>query len=195
MSAPRHLFYIHGFNSSPQSFKAQLIAGYLRDHALGIDYSVPELSYGPMAAISTLDQAVNECVESGKEVGLIGSSMGGFYGTWVAEKYQLPLVLVNPAVRPYHLLKDYLGENTNVYTGEVYQFTEQNVEELKQLDIESIAHPERYLLLTQQGDEVLDYRDGVEKYQQSRQIVLPGGSHGFDDFEPHLPEILAFLFK
>jgi len=121
--------------------------------------------------------------------------MGGFYGTWIAEKYGLPLVLVNPAVKPYRLLKDYLGENENIYTGEKYHFTETNIDELEQLDVELLTQPERYLLLTQQGDEVLDFHEGVEKYQQSRQIVQPGGSHGFDGFELQMPEIMAFLFE
>lgn len=195
MSVSRHLFYIHGFNSSPKSQKARLLGRYLRDQSSDIDYSVPELSYAPNVAIATLDRAISQSVESGATVGLVGSSMGGFYGTWIAEKYQLPLVLVNPAVRPHHLLKDYLGENTNMYTGEVYEFTEANIEELKRLDIEPVTLPERYWLLTQQGDEVLDYRDGVEKYAACRQTVLPEGSHGFDGFDIYLPEILAFLFK
>lgn len=201
MSVQRHLFYIHGFNSSPQSKKACLIAEYLRGSAYGsvynVDYHVPELSYSPSQAVVTLEQAVEACLHSAGEfeIGLIGSSMGGFYGTWIAEKYGLPLVLVNPAIRPHILLKDYLGENENIYTGEKYTFTQESIDELKQLDVDPLTKPERYLLLTQQGDEVLDYREGVEKYHSSRQIVQPEGSHGFDEFETQLPEIMAFLFE
>jgi len=197
VSVQRHLFYIHGFNSSPQSKKACLIAGYLQEGAYDIDYHVPELSYSPSQAIATLEQAIEACLpnDSESEIGLIGSSMGGFYGTWIAEKYGLPLVLVNPAVKPYILLKDYLGENENIYTGEKYTFTQGSIDELKQLDVDPLTKPERYLLLTQQGDEVLDYKEGVEKYHNSHQIVQPEGSHGFDDFETQLPEIMAFLFE
>lgn len=195
MSVSRHLFYIHGFNSSPKSAKACLIADYLQRHIPSIHYHVPELSYCPKQAIATLDSVISEQVASDTAIGLIGSSMGGFYGTWIAEKYGLPLVLVNPAVKPYLLLKDYLGVNENIYTGEKYNFTSSNIEELKQLDIDPVTSPERYLLLSQEGDEVLDYREGVAKFHQSRQIVQPGGSHGFDGFETLLPEILAFLFE
>ena len=197
MSAQRHLFYIHGFNSSPQSKKACLIADYLQEGAFDVDYHIPELSYSPSQAIATLEQAIETCLSSSAEsaIGLVGSSMGGFYGTWIAEKYGLPLVLVNPAIRPYILLKDYLGENENIYTGEKYTFTQDSIEVLKQLDVDPLTKPERYLLLTQQGDELLDYKEGVEKYRNSRQIVQPEGSHGFDGFETQLPEIMAFLFE
>jgi len=165
-----------------------------------VDYRVPELSYCPENAIATLDRAVGQCVSASEEkgevpkIGLIGSSMGGFYGTWIAEKYRLSLVLINPAVRPYELLKGYLGINKNIYTGEEYSFTEGNIQQLKQLDVDPVTLPERYLLLSQKGDEVLDYNEGVEKYSKSRQIIQSGGSHGFDDFETQLPGILAFLF-
>ena len=194
MSA-RHLFYIHGFNSSPKSAKANLLAQYLRENPQqlkpDIEYHVPQLPYDPQQAVAILEQAIESCLPD--PVGLVGSSMGGFYGTWVAEKYNLPLVLVNPAVRPYELLKDYLGENENIYTGEKYIFTEDHIEELKALDIEPITQPERYLLLTQTGDETLDYRQGVEKYAGCRQKVQQGGSHGFDGFENEIPAILKFL--
>ena len=174
-----------------------MIADYLQQQGLSVRYQVPELSYSPSVAISTLEANIVACLAENKsaKIGLIGSSMGGYYGTWIAEKYGLSLVLVNPAVRPYKLLPEYLGENENIYTGEKYQVTEAAIDELKQLEVDPITRPERYLLLTQQGDEVLDYREGVEKYQQSRQIVQPGGSHGFDGFELMLPEIMAFLFE
>jgi len=200
VSVSRYLFYIHGFNSSPKSAKACLIADYLQNCVFSVDYRVPELSYCPESAISTLDAAVNECISASEQkgekpvIGLIGSSMGGFYGTWIAEKYRLPLVLVNPAVRPYRLLKNYLGINKNVYTGEEYNFTEANIQQLQRMDVDPVTLPERYLLLSQKGDEVLDYKEGVEKYSKSRQIIQPGGSHGFDEFETQLPGILAFLF-
>ena len=191
----RHLFYIHGFNSSPQSYKAKLLAAYLAKHreALkpGIEYHVPSLPYDPQAVMAILQQAVEACLPA--PIGLIGSSMGGFYGTWIAEKYQLPLVLVNPAVRPYELLVDYLGENENIYTGEKYTFTQAHIAELKSLDIEAVSSLKRYLLLTQKADEVLDYRQGVEKYQGCEQQVQEGGSHGFDHFEDEIPGIMKFL--
>lgn len=185
-----HLFYIHGFNSSPQSAKARLLGDAVCAKA-GVRYHVPALPYNPQQARAILEDAILQCLP--EPVGLVGSSMGGFYGTYMAEKFDLPLVLINPAVRPFELLRDYLGENENIYTGEKYSFTEEHIQQLKDLDVESLTRPERYLLLTQTGDEVLDYRQGVEKYAGCRQLVEQGGSHGFDGFERHLNTIFGFF--
>ncbi len=190
MSDSFHLFYIHGFNSSPRSAKACQLGDAMK--ALpGVHYHVPALPYDPARAIRILEDAIQHCLP--EPVGLVGSSMGGFYGTCMAEKFDLPLVLINPAVRPYELLKDHLGENENIYTGEKYIFTEQHIHLLQQMDIDPITRPERYLLMTQTADEVLDYRQGVEKYAGCRQIVEQGGSHGFDNFEHHIPTIFSFF--
>lgn len=190
MPAPFHLFYIHGFNSSPLSAKARLLGDAVRSHG-HVRYHVPTLPYDPQKAVAILADAIEQCLP--EAVGLVGSSLGGFYGTWAAEKYDLPLVLINPAVRPYQLLKDYLGENENIYTGEKYSFTEAHIQCLKALDVEPVTRHSRYLLLTQTGDEVLDYRQAVAKYAGCRQIVEPGGSHGFDGFERHLDTLFAFF--
>lgn len=187
---PVHLFYIHGFNSSPQSAKAQLVGRYVAQHHPEVQYHVPALPYDPEQAVRVLAEAIEHCLPD--PVKLLGSSLGGFYGTWAAERYGLPLVLINPAVRPFELLKDHLGEQTNIYTGEKYVFTAHHIDVLRALDV-SVTQPERYFLLTQTADETLDYRQGVEKFHASRQVVEQGGSHGFDGFENHLPEIMEFF--
>jgi len=185
-----HLFYIHGFNSSPQSAKARIMGDAVATDDR-IRYHVPGLPYDPRRSIEILQSEVEACLP--EPVGLVGSSMGGFYGTWLAEQYDLPLVLINPAVRPFELLQDYLGVNENIYTGERYEFTQEHIGILRELDVPVITRPERYLLLTQTADEVLDYRQGVEKYAGCRQIVEAGGSHGFDGFENHLTTIFQFF--
>lgn len=190
MIEPLHLIYIHGFNSSPQSAKARVLAQAVRDQP-AMQLHVPALPYDPQRTASILQTTVEQLLP--ERIGLVGSSMGGFYGGYLAETYRLPLVLVNPAVRPYELLQDYLGVNENIYTGEKYTFTLGHLDILRALDIPDITHPGRYLLLTQEGDEVLDYRQAVEKYAASPQIVETGGSHGFDGFENHVPAILEFL--
>jgi predicted esterase YcpF (UPF0227 family) len=215
---PQHVFYIHGFNSSPHSTKARLVGQYLSAHHPGVTYHVPALPYDPEAASRILDVAISACLEeespgvsavSGEHapggarsagvrhttVGLIGSSLGGFYGVWAAERFGLPLVLVNPAVRPYELLKDHLGEQVNIYTGERYVFTARHVEVLKSLAVEPVTDPGRYFLLTQTGDETLDYRQAVAMFADSPQRVEQGGSHGFDGFERYLPGIMTFLLN
>jgi predicted esterase YcpF (UPF0227 family) len=181
------LIYIHGFNSAPNSFKAQLVAERMRALGHGDEYLVPALPHRPAQAIALLRELV------GRHPGaaLIGSSLGGFYATWLAEKYALRTVLVNPAVRPYELLNGYLGPQKNLYTDETYELTAQHIAELKTLEV-SVITPERYFLLTRTGDETLDYRLGVEKYRGARQKVIPGGDHGFGDFGDYLDEVLEF---
>ena len=181
------LIYIHGFNSAPASFKARLIGA--RMHALGREqeYFVPALPHRPAEAMALLC----DLLDKHSIAALIGSSLGGFYATYLAERYGARAVLVNSAVKPYKLLRNYLGPQKNLFTGAEYELTVQHVTELEALETTAIT-PERYLLLTRTGDEVLDYRDGVEKYRGARQHVIAGGDHGFDDFENYLDETLAF---
>lgn len=181
------LIYIHGFNSAPASFKARLISERMRALGRENEYIVPALPHRPAEAMALLCAAV----EKNPNAALIGSSLGGFYAAYLAERYALRAALVNPAVRPYTLLRNYLGPQKNLYTGAEYELTAQHVTELEALDT-AIITPARYLLLTRTGDEVLDYRDAVEKYRGAQQRVIPGGDHGFGDFADYLDEVLAF---
>ena len=184
------LIYIHGFNSAPGSYKARLVGERMRAWGRESEYLVPALPHRPAEAMTLL----RELVERHPGAALIGSSLGGYYATWLAEHYPhsaLRVALVNPAVRPYDLLSGYLGPQKNIYTGAEYELTAQHVDELKALDVATIT-PSRYLLLTRTGDEVLDYRDAVEKYRGARQWVIPGGDHGFGDFENYLDAVLEF---
>ncbi len=181
------LIYIHGFNSAPASFKARLIGERMRTLGREHEYLVPALPHRPAEAMKLLCDLLN----NNPGASLVGSSLGGFYATVLAERYAVRAVLVNPAVRPYNLLRNYLGPQKNLYTGAEYELTAQHVSELEALETTTVT-PARYLLLTRTGDEVLDYRDAVEKYRGARQRVIPGGDHGFDDFENYLDETLAF---
>ena len=124
---------------------------------------------------------------------LCGSSLGGFYATWLAEQFDCRAALINPAVRPHTLLKKYLGENKNYHTGESWRFEQRHVDTLREMYLPTIRHPERYLVLLQTGDETLDYRDAAEYYRDCKLVIEQGGSHAFDHFESHIPKILDFL--
>jgi len=124
-------------------------------------------------------------------VTFVGSSLGGYYATHLAERHEARAVLINPAVRPYDLFAGLLGPQQNLYTGERYELTPQHIDELRALEVDTI-HPERYLLLVETGDEVLDYRSAVERYAGARQIVLEGGDHGFSRFGDCIDTILQF---
>ena len=188
---PMRLLYIHGFNSSPESHKAQVLVQYCQRHLPRARVSVPRLSFDPAVAIEQLEAVVGQDAALPQLV--IGSSLGGFYATWLAEKYRMKAVLVNPAVSPQRYLgQAFLGRHRNLYTGQEYEITEQHVRALAQLDCEVIQQPQNFLLLLQTGDEVLDYRLAVSKYAGCRQVVQSGGSHEFSGFTDRLPEVLAF---
>jgi predicted esterase YcpF (UPF0227 family) len=126
-----------------------------------------------------------------ERIGLVGSSLGGFYATYLSEKHGCPAVLINPAIDPQVGLRAYLGPQTNLYTGERYDFSAEHLRELEGLWRERVT-PERYLLLVETGDEVLDYRKAVARYAGARQIVIAGGDHSLKSFPAHLERILAF---
>jgi predicted esterase YcpF (UPF0227 family) len=180
------ILYIHGFNSSASSFKARSIQARLAELGRESEFHSPDLPHRPREAIALLENVI-----AGRKPCLIGSSLGGFYATWLAEKHALRAVLVNPAVRPHELLSGYVGRQKNLYTGGEYDFTLEHVEELRGFEVERIT-PERYFLLTCTGDEVLDYRAAVKKYAQAQQRVIEGGDHGFGDFAQHLEPVLRF---
>jgi hypothetical protein len=183
------LIYIHGFNSSARSFKARLMAARMAQLGCEADFLCPDLSPDPRAAITVLEALVLR--QGAQKPCLVGSSLGGFYATWLAEQHGLNTVLINPAVRPYDLLSTSVGPQTNLYTGAQYELTREHVAALRELEVERIT-PERYLLITRTGDEVLDYRDAVEKYRGCEQIVIEGGDHGFGDFGSYADRALAF---
>ena len=181
------LIYIHGFNSSPASSKARQIRQELEALGRGAEFSAPALPHSPAAAAALLD----EVIAKHPGAALVGSSLGGYYATYLAEKHGLRAVLLNPAVRPYELLKDHLGPQQNFHTGERYEFTARHVEELRALEVAGIT-PARYLLLAATGDEVLDYRAAVERYRGCRRIVIQGGDHSLGDFADYLGAVLEF---
>ncbi len=185
------IIYIHGFNSSPQSVKARILGRAVAQLELQCDYQVPALSHWPQEAMAQLETLISQAEP--QPVLLVGSSLGGYYATWLTEHHaRVRAVLVNPAVRPYELLHDYLGENQNLYTGERYRLTPDHMAQLKALDVPQLVHPERLLLLQQTADETLDYRQAISFYRQCAGLIQPGGSHGFDEFEQMLPMVLQW---
>ena len=183
------LLYIHGFNSSAASHKARLVSERMALLGRAAEFACPDLDHRPRRAIAQLEALIREAGDM--PVTLIGSSLGGYYATWLAEKHALRAALLNPAVRPCERLREALGPQRNLYTGAGYEFTPQHLAELEALEVSSIT-PDRYLLVVTTGDEVLDYRMAVARYAGCRQIVIEGGDHGFADFSGYVSTVLAF---
>lgn len=181
------VIYIHGFNSSPASFKAAVLKKRLEALGRGTEFVAPALPVSPARAAALLDELARRHPGSA----LVGSSLGGYYATWLAEKHGLNAALLNPAVRPYELLKDHVGTQQNLHTAERYEYTARDVEELRALEVPRVT-PARYLLVAASADEVLDHRSAVERYRGCRQIVIEGGDHGLSDFENHVDAVLEF---
>ena len=180
------ILYIHGFSSHGYGSKAKALRAYYRDTEA--DFIAPSLSYVPELAIQTLEELMEVC----DDVKLIGSSLGGYYAIYLAEKYGVKAALINPAIHPYKTLKRTLGTPPNFYDGSHFEWRESHLEMLGKYETK-IGDQEKYLLLLQKGDEVLDYREAVEKLPGAKQIIEEGGDHGFSGIEKHFAQIETFL--
>ena len=185
------IIYLHGFNSSPQSFKAQQITQYMRSTGQSDRLLVPALSPYPDIAINQIEQLIKIHTAT-ENLCFVGSSLGGYYSTWFAEKYQCPAVLINPSVRPYETLAEYLGDNENYYTEQSWCFNQSHIQQLLAIDVDTIKYSESYLVLLQTGDEVLDYKQAKQKYENCNLVIEEGGDHSFIDFQNHIEHIISF---
>ncbi len=183
------LVYLHGFLSSGGSAKAAQLATYLAAERPDIHYLRPTLPDTPDEAWAAVCDCLEPCLAQGP-VGVIGSSLGGFWATCAAERFAVPAVVVNPAVHPQQLLHHFLGEQRNPYSGRSFTLLPEHMQVLAALDHPTLAHPERFWLLQQSGDEVLDYRVAVDYYRAGRVTLETGGNHAFSGFVRHSPEMV-----
>jgi predicted esterase YcpF (UPF0227 family) len=188
------LVYLHGFLSSPQSIKAQQTEAWLKAHHPDVRYLCPFLSSHPTEARAALDQLMVDL--EGEQVGLIGSSLGGFWATYLVEEHDVRAVLVNPAVRPQAWFVKFEGKPLkNYHSDHTYCLTGRDLQTLKAADSSEIRRPGNYWVMLQTGDETLDYRHAQEKYAQSKMLIEEGGNHTFEGYEAWLPQVVEFLFR
>jgi predicted esterase YcpF (UPF0227 family) len=187
------VIYLHGFLSSPQSHKATQTLEYVRANYPKLTLEIPQLANYPNDALAIIEQLVTE--HKDKRLRFIGSSLGGFLSTFMVEKYSGKAVLINPAVRPFELLVDFLGEHINPNTQQFFSLENKHIDELRQLDTPRLNPASDYWVLLQTADETLDYRQAETKYHDYKVTLEQGGDHSFQDFQRFLPDIFRFLLQ
>ncbi len=187
-----YLLYLHGFRSSPQSAKAQIMAKRVQALHPGVTWWCPQLPASPAQAIELLLQGTAAWPRA--QMAVMGSSLGGFYAAWLSAQLSVPAVLINPAVHPSRDLARYTGEHP------VWQDPAQSiffepayVQELKLLESQPLPTGPATLALIAKGDEVLDWREMLARHQAGQVRLIEGGDHALSDFDAHLPQILEFL--
>ncbi|MGS2719226.1 YqiA/YcfP family alpha/beta fold hydrolase [Paraglaciecola aestuariivivens] len=190
---PYLVIYLHGFLSSPQSVKAQQTLNFVQRHYPDLSLEIPYLGNFPEQAINTIEQLIEK--HKGKKLRFIGSSLGGYLSTYMVNKYAGKAVLINPAVKPYELLLDFMGEHKNPYTHESFIIEAKHITELKQYDTPNLSSNSEFWVLLQTADETLDYRQAENKYQAHKLTIEQGGDHSFQNFQRFLPEIFRFLLQ
>jgi predicted esterase YcpF (UPF0227 family) len=192
MDPVSHVLYLHGFRSSPKSFKAQLMGGWIRDHRPEVRWWCPQLPPSPREAMAMVfEQLAAWPVE---RMAVVGSSLGGFYATVVAERTGCRAVLLNPAINPARDLAGYIGDLTSFHDPEDhFYFKPEYVTQLRLMTPRAITRPERYFPVLAKGDEVLDWREMSDRYDSAPMRLIDGSDHAMSDFEAHLPHILRFL--
>lgn len=189
--------YLHGFASSSQSEKAQQTQAYFATHYPHIHFTALDVPYEPDAAMATIKQhleqsGITTTGGNGQQLALIGSSLGGFLATCIAEEYGCRACLINPAVAPHTVLSQHLGDYYHPVLEQAYQVTPEHMTSLKQLMPTTLQQPHNYLVLLQTGDEVLDYRLALDYYQGALINVREGGNHSYTDYQQQLSTITEF---
>jgi predicted esterase YcpF (UPF0227 family) len=211
------ILYLHGFRSSPQSFKARVLGERLAALGRSDEWCCPQLPVSPLETIalaeslahvgmdarpgSRVESRVDSRVDSNtapdkagrpERVVVIGSSLGGFFATYLAEKHGWPVVLLNPAVVPQRDLSAYLGEQPRVHGGGSIVVQAHHLDEMRALAVTSVTRPERYYLFAATGDEVLDYREMLAHYPAARTKLIEGSDHSISEFADYVDDVLAF---
>src|SRR5512139_3291871 len=147
---PTHLLYLHGFRSSPQSIKARRMAAWMSEHAPRLTWWCPQLPPSPREAIQLLMRGVANWPAD--RMAIVGSSLGGFYATVMAERLGCKAALINPAVDPARDLAHHIGETQAWHSEERFFFLPAYVDELRAMTPGALAQPARYFAVIATGD-------------------------------------------
>jgi len=186
--------YLHGFRSSPRSSKAVMTGAAIK--ALSepnnpYEWYCPQLLASPKLSMDLVKAYIDQT--NADRIVVIGSSLGGFYTNYLAEKYACKAVVLNPAVRAARELEPHVGMLTSYDSDEPFDFRPEYIDELKALQVEKISRPERYFLIAAKGDELLNWQEMVDFYPAAKHLVLEGSDHGIADYVDYLPQVLQFI--
>jgi predicted esterase YcpF (UPF0227 family) len=184
------ILYLHGFRSSPASFKARVVASKMAELGRADELVCPQLPASPKQAMELAVALIGDTPAN--QLAIVGSSLGGFYATWLAERFGCRAVLLNPAIEPLKDLDQHVGVTTAWHSDQPFEFRREYIDELRDLAVSKITRPERYFLIAATGDEVLDYRDMVRHYAGARQVVIDGSNHAITEFADYVDDVLAF---
>lgn len=192
LQPPTHLLYLHGFRSSPRSFKAQRLQAWLAAHQPALHWWCPALPPDPADALADVEAGLKQWPADRWAV--VGSSLGGFYATVLAERHAVRAVVLNPAVNPARDLAAHLGVQTAWHDPALqFEFRPEHVQHLRALTPGPLQSPHRYAAVIAQGDELLDWREMAARYAGGTLRIVAGSDHALSDFEAHLPFLLHFL--
>ncbi|WP_028220152.1 YqiA/YcfP family alpha/beta fold hydrolase [Paraburkholderia oxyphila] len=186
------IVYLHGFRSSPQSFKARLLDARLEALGRSGEWLCPMLPVSPVETVALVEREIAARAQAGERITLIGSSLGGFFATHLAEKHGWHAVLLNPAVTPERDLSKYLGEQPLWHGGGSIVVEPHHLEELRALAVTQVTEPQRYYLIAATGDEVLDYREMLAHYPGARTHLIEGSDHGISEFADYVDDVIRF---
>ena len=194
-AAVTHLLYLHGFRSSPQSAKARQTAAWMQQHRPDVTWWCPQLPPSPREAMALLHEGLRDWPQglTRESTGVIGSSLGGFYATAVAEHIGCRAVLLNPAVDPARDLTRYIGETTAWHSDDRFFFRAEFIDELRAITPSALTKLQRYFAVIAKGDEVLSWEEMTARYRGSRIKLLQGGDHALSDYDDYLGEVVSFL--
>jgi predicted esterase YcpF (UPF0227 family) len=190
--AVTHLLYLHGFRSSPASFKARLMAQWVQGHQPKVHWVCPQLPASPRLAMEMALSLTKDWPLASSAI--VGSSLGGFYAQWLACTLGMRSVLLNPAVHPARDLASQIGTHPAWHdNAQQVHFQPEFVDELAQLECSLPAPRNDTLAIIAKGDEVLDWREMLQACQHGQVLLHEGSDHGISDFEAHLPRVTSFL--
>lgn len=188
------LIYIHGLNSSSRSFKANRLRERLAPHAVvAVDYP----AHRPADAVAVLDDFFSDLLgqHQGIEPAVIGSSMGGFYGQYLARRFRFShLFMINPALTPWSLFREHVGETMTTADGERYRIGEALIESTRAYGVDHPCDGTPTTLFLERGDEVIDTRIAERIYAGcGRLMVWDGGDHAFQHLDEAIETVREHL--